>query len=397
MESVFYGKFNRKIKEEFSQELDIADEGLYIIEISARCRSEIQISPKETDDDDLRIEIDGRRFAQFDNPTRYFDSPAAFSGGQLHNLKKTIFFLIYLSRGKHSLTLIPDRKPILEELLVKFVGDKISSIDLDINNQAEDGDRRPWITFALIDLPLEQIETEIKTKRRFIDSDDVKIIIDGEIKRNLRNLFRKFWFWMGSYFKGEVQSEKFNTNLKPGLHYIEFHADRIPILYKIRFDFGIETKRISSVYDPEWVGKFEDDTEEMLLARLIYGEARNQSTEAKIWVAGAVINRVEADVWPNTIKKVILQEGQYDPIKPSDRNYPYVINPLRDNKETDKIAWEECYEIAEDIISGKLENLTEATHFHGGGVSTDWFLENIIPEGRFLRKIGDTYFYWSPN
>jgi hypothetical protein len=106
---------------------------------------------------------------------------------------------------------------------------------------------------------------------------------------------------------------------------------------------------------------------------------------------------VKAKAWPNTLKEVILQSDQYDPIKPSDKNYPYVVDPLKDNKEADKISWEECYEIAKDIISGQLENPTEATHFHGLGVSKDWFLKNVVPEGRFLRKIQDIYFYWSPN
>lgn len=182
MKTIFQEKFNRKISEKFTRELDITEEGLYLIEISAKCRSEIQIGPKETDDEDLRIEIDGRKFPMLEAPARYFDSPAAFSGGKLHNLKKTIFFFIYFSKGKHILTLIPDREPRLQELSVNFIRDKVSNIELDINNQAEDGDRRPWITFALIDLSIKQIEIEIKTQRRFIDSDDVKLIIDGKTK-----------------------------------------------------------------------------------------------------------------------------------------------------------------------------------------------------------------------
>lgn len=68
-----------------------------------------------------------------------------------------------------------------------------------------------------------------------------------------------------------------------------------------------------------------------------------------------------------------------------------------DDKETDKVAWQECHKISQDIISGKLENPTEATHFHGRGITKDWFLENVVPQGKFLRKIKDIYFYWSPN
>ena len=45
----------------------------------------------------------------------------------------------------------------------------------------------------------------------------------------------------------------------------------------------------------------------------------------------------------------------------------------------------------------KIENPTEATHFHGVGVTRDWFIQNVVPDGKFLRQIDDTYFYWGPN
>ena len=52
---------------------------------------------------------------------------------------------------------------------------------------------------------------------------------------------------------------------------------------------------------------------------------------------------------------------------------------------------------AQGILSGKIKNPTEATHFHGQGVSQEWFLENIVPNSRFIKQIDDTFFYWSPN
>jgi hypothetical protein len=46
-------------------------------------------------------------------------------------------------------------------------------------------------------------------------------------------------------------------------------------------------------------------------------------------VVWSVINRTKANSWwPNTIKEVILQEGQYDPIKPKSSIYKKIINPL---------------------------------------------------------------------
>lgn len=73
--------------------------------------------------------------------------------------------------------------------------------------------------------------------------------------------------------------------------------------------------------------------------------------------------------------------------------YSYTLNA---DENTQKI-WYRCYEIAEEIITGTLTNPTEATHFHGKGTSREEFERKIVPNGRFLKKIGNTYFYWSPN
>lgn len=392
MKAILQEKFNKKIIERFSYKLDIVEEGLYIVKIIARARSEKQIGLNERDDDDLRIEIDGRKFPKLDNPTRYFDSPAAFSGGKLHSLKKTIFFFAYLSKEKHTLTFIPDREPTLEELSIQFVGNKVSDIKLDINDQAEDGDRRPWITFVLVDLPLEQIQAEVKTQRRFLDSDDVKLIIDGKVKRNLRNIFRKLWFWIGSFFKDKTQTESFNVNLKNGLHYIEFWADRMPTLYKIRFDFGTLTKRIPSLYDPKWTGDFNDDSEQMILARAIFGEARNTSKKAKTAVAWSIKNRVADKRWGNTYHEVILEPKQYSAFNDSDPNYPFILDPFHQNNLIDKKSWKECYEIAGQVMSGKVADPTnEANHYYSDYIEPPYWTKS--KQAQFKIKIDNILFY----
>lgn len=138
----------------------------------------------------------------------------------------------------------------------------------------------------------------------------------------------------------------------------------------------------------------------MLLARLIFGETNNEPREAKIWVAWSVINRTTANSWwPKIVKEVILQNGQYDPIKPESPVFKKIISPLdfEDMGESDKKSWYECYEIAHDVISEKIKNPTTATHFVSGDNHKDFFEKNIIPNGKFLKKIGTTYFYWSSN
>lgn len=62
-------------------------------------------------------------------------------------------------------------------------------------------------------------------------------------------------------------------------------------------------------------GNYErSDTELELLARVIYAEASNKKdicTEDRYAVGTVVMNRVESNRFPNTIKEVVYQQGQY--------------------------------------------------------------------------------------
>lgn len=48
-----------------------------------------------------------------------------------------------------------------------------------------------------------------------------------------------------------------------------------------------------------------------LLAQLVEAEAGNQSFEGKCLVVDVVLNRVESDIFPDTISEVIYQDGQF--------------------------------------------------------------------------------------
>lgn len=235
MALVFADHENRKLVQTENVTFRLNTAGIYLVEITVRAKNEKQLG--ETDGENLRIEIDRRKFPQLNNPQRYSDSPASFSGAKLKNLKKSVFFLLNLSAESHTLTLIPDISATLENIRVWQL-ENTSAIELSLNIQAEDGDRRPWITLVLIDLGLKQFTASFTLKRRFIDSDDVKIIIDGEIRRNGRSILHKFWYFIASIFTSEKQTETFVTNSTLGLHYLEFWADKMPTLEKIVF-FGL--------------------------------------------------------------------------------------------------------------------------------------------------------------
>lgn len=48
-----------------------------------------------------------------------------------------------------------------------------------------------------------------------------------------------------------------------------------------------------------------------LLARVIYGEARGEPYKGQVAIAAVVLNRVDSSSFPNTIAKVVYQEGAF--------------------------------------------------------------------------------------
>lgn len=240
MDLIFEDVKKRKVIGKKDIEFSLTTSGLYLIEITAGARSEKQL--QTTDDEDLRVEIDDRKFLQLQNPQRYFDNPASFSGGQLHGLKKTVFFILPLDPGQHLLSLIPDNAADLQGVKIFLISaeQSVEKVELPGNIQPEDGDRRPWITIALTSISLATFSLTVTLKRRFIDSDDMKVIIDGVVQRNYRNILHKLWYFIAS-LGGEEQSSSFTVNFLPGLHYIELWADRMPVLNDLTLN-GLKTQ-----------------------------------------------------------------------------------------------------------------------------------------------------------
>ncbi len=398
MQKIFEEKYHKRLKENFVYDFETEKEGLYLIEVLARVKSAKQIGTGATDDDDLRIEIDGRRFSKLDNPQRYLDSPAAFSGGQLHGLSKAVYFLINFSSGNHQLTFIPDQSPLLEKLAIYFINDSAAKVNLNINQQAEDGDRRPWLTFVLVDLPLESLTAEVTASWRWPDSDDVKLIIDNQIQKNPLSLLHKNWLWRANIFKKlfqtEIQTKTIKTNLPPGLHYLEFWADRMPVLHNLELDFGAIVGRIPNEYDPKWTGDFEDDSEQMILARAIWGEARGISKKARIAVAWSIKNRLGMkDEW-GTYHNIILAKAQYSAFweeSSKDPNLTALRDPLgtTDNP-ADHQKWRETYQIAGQVINNEIPDPTNgANHYYDDSIVAPYW----VTDDSFNIKIDNLNFH----
>lgn len=84
------------------------------------------------------------------------------------------------------------------------------------------------------------------------------------------------------------------------------------------------------------------DEERKLLAALIFCEAGNQSHEGMVAVGNVVINRVRSHKFPDTIKEVIYQSGQFSPACSG-----WLNSVLRGGGIPDS-----CFEAADEALSG---------------------------------------------
>ncbi len=59
----------------------------------------------------------------------------------------------------------------------------------------------------------------------------------------------------------------------------------------------------------------------IMLARIIHGEARGESFRGKVAVGAVIINRIKSRKFPNTIREVVLQKGQFSSLMDGQANY----------------------------------------------------------------------------
>ena len=365
-------KFPAKIESTTQVNFTINQFGLYALSATVRCEKKRGV----------RVEIDDMQFGKIpsqSNPQVY-NVPPAWNGTELKGLSKTVTFILTLNTGIHTLKLIPNGDVFIDGWDYRPVQNP-QNIVLDVEQQAEDGDKRPWLALALINLPLKSITAAVSVSWHLFDGDDVKLIVNNSVEQNTKSKLWRYWVWHATpqqILTGSRKERKvFTKNLPQGNHYIEFWADRTPILHQALLDLGdFQPERVPTVNAPNWTGFFRDDADQIILARAIFGEARNELVPdaARIAVGWVIRNRVESTRWPNTYWEVITEPWQYSSFNENDPNRPFVENPLSTDEEVNQKAWAHAYEIAGKIINNESQDPTQgANHYYDdSGDIPDW-------------------------
>jgi len=105
-----------------------------------------------------------------------------------------------------------------------------------------------------------------------------------------------------------------------------------------------------------------DPQQHECLALNIYHEARGESEEGQIAVAHVTLNRADHSYFPDSVCDVVWQKKQF--------SWTFVI---RNQEPQNEDAWETAQKIAYEVMSGKIEDISNgATFYHSKVVNPSW-------------------------
>jgi hypothetical protein len=392
MEQIANKKINKIISKDYSYSFALSEDTLCLIEIIASAKSwwqNFKSSRSFFKDDDIFLFLDNQELTTSKNKKQ--DARSAWNGNELCGLEKTVVITLNLSKGKHVINLKPNQSPYLKNISIsKIEEDKIVYAPTE-NNPAQQSEGRPWLSCIILDLFITKLSISAKVAKSRSDDDDIKLLVNGEIQKNKDKGSHGDWYWCGKILKGKDKIFSKDINLKTKQFNVDLYSDGEPRIYNI--EVGVKApKRIPTVDNPFWTEDFKDDTEQMILARAIFGEGRSLSEKGKIAIAWSIRNRVEDNRWPNNYHDVILQKSQFSAFRESDKNRPYVENPFYKVNTKQSAAWKRCYEIAGLVISGKISDPTSgANHYFSDYI--DYPIWTKDKNAKFIMKISNTLFY----
>ena len=116
---------------------------------------------------------------------------------------------------------------------------------------------------------------------------------------------------------------------------------------------------------------FSKDSDKVILARMLFGEARSCSDSEKVAIAYTAINRAnDGKKWNGeTVREVILKPYQYSCFNYNDRNRSKLFDP----EKYDAKSFQKCLAIAEAVLTKKYADPTNgATHYHTLNIKPRW-------------------------
>jgi N-acetylmuramoyl-L-alanine amidase len=101
----------------------------------------------------------------------------------------------------------------------------------------------------------------------------------------------------------------------------------------------IDKRAHQIVPTPEPGVRFDDQSELVLLAQAILGEAEGETYEGKLGVGHVIMNRTRDSRWGNTVQDVVLQKWQFSAFNSGSPRLKVMRQPI---KHAGKSIWRDC-------------------------------------------------------
>lgn len=122
-----------------------------------------------------------------------------------------------------------------------------------------------------------------------------------------------------------------------------------------------------------------NDSQEVLLARMLYGEARASyiTDKERIAIGYVAINRKNdsENRWGKNLTDVILAPKQYSCFNPNDPNRRVVLDPESDDSKT----FYHLLDLSKKILKGEFEDPAKANHYHERSLKRPNWPEKYLP------------------
>lgn len=239
----------------------VPKKGLYAIKIEASAKNAKQ--NHSTDDDDLKIALDGFDFGKYEKHQekvswKGFGTSASWNGASLKGGTKTIYYFITLEEGEHILQFFADNTPTLKVIEVFEI--KENNFELKNLKPSENIKSKskgiPWLSFVFFGSQTKSLVLGVNTKsaktKGSTDGDNLKVVVNGKIWNNeLAKTSKKY---KNFYFSGDLKEFDILTITNEDLgnpiafeNSIELWYDEEPEIFSLNILFFDNKKFMESI------------------------------------------------------------------------------------------------------------------------------------------------------
>lgn len=124
----------------------------------------------------------------------------------------------------------------------------------------------------------------------------------------------------------------------------------------------------ASIYKADSRESLYHESNEIILARMLFGEGRGVSVGERIAIGFTSINRFKK-LRAKSLAETILLSKQYSCFNPEDSNLEKVLDPEKYDPE----AWKKSLGISKVVLNGKYDNVNFGqTHYHRKDTKPKW-------------------------